>query len=384
ILMIIVLSSILSCGPSSDDPATQTSSVEGEIVQLVNHITQAESDEQRRDAINEVVEQGRSLGLLDDNGNQFNPNVPDDAISLTPEDIASFSTFVEIGQYSTIGDMVDYLAETGVVLSSTGAVITLVDFLPDLQEYIDWSFENSDHTDSQLGILLASGADMQTPPSAPVIESSTQISPMAGVLMLGDILIGTGDEKETTSRNWFGKAAYAADVQQTAIRIQGLITKIESGLKPAQSTISFLRKAGELTGFLEESKEPPQEIKVPDIAKKIIGAFALGSHFAVRMHSFKAVSSTATKDYPILKSFEIDQIGESNVVILSLVLVSSDKSAPVTILEDEIPIMYSVRLLSPGETGVGTDLYPDANAILSPYGIIASTASWILRRQTTR
>ena len=371
---VILLPNLLSCG-SSDGNDSQSLSSEGEIINLINRISESNSSEKRIETINEVIQHGRSLGLLGENGEQLNPNVSDDAISLTPEDIVSFSTFVEIGHYSTIGDLIDYLAETGIVLSKTGTVINPADFLPDLQEYVDWSFRNGDDSDSQLGILIGSGPEMVIPAEAPEIETGTQISPMAAVMMLGDILIGTEDNIEKPSAGLFTKVAHAAEVKETAERIKGLITQIESMAKPANFTLSFLHKAGKLTGLIEDIKEPAPQIKIPDAAKKIIGAFALGSHFAVRLHILEPGSSPKPEDIPILKSFELDQAGNSRIIIATLVLVSSDENAPVVLVDDQIPIVFSLRLLSPFETGVGTDLYPDANAVLAGSNYIEASAA---------
>ncbi|UCC17172.1 MAG: hypothetical protein JSU58_01090, partial [Dehalococcoidales bacterium] len=324
-----------------------------------------------------MAQHGRSLGLLDENGKQLNPNVSDDAISLTPEDIASFSTFVEIGHYSTVGDVIDYLAEVGVVLSEVDTVINPTDFLPDLQEYVDWSFRNGDDPDSQLGILLGSGPQMVLPADPPEMQTSTQISPMAAVMMLGDILIGTEDNVEKPSAGLFTKVAHAADIQETAKRIKGLITQIQYLTKPANLTMSMIQDAGKIMGFVKKSDKPPPQIEIPDAAKKIIGAFALGSHFAVRLSGLEAGKSTAPKDIPILKSFDLEALGQigSQIIIASLVLVSSDENAPVVLVDDQIPIVYSLRLLSPFETGAGTDLYPDANAILIRGQLMQETAA---------
>ena len=375
IISIVILSlNILSCGSPDGNDNDQPFSGEGERFDLIDRISESTSAEKRIEAINEVVQQGRSLGLLDANGNQLNTNVSDDAISLTPEDIASFSTFVEIGHYSTVGGVIDYLAEVGVVLSETGAVINPTDFLPDLQDYVDWSFRNGDDPDSQLGIMLGSGPEMVLLADPPEMQTSTQISPMAAVMMLGDILIGTEDNGEKPSAGLFTKVAHAADVKGVAMKIQGLITKIESGLKPTNATISFFGKVGEKYGILEKGTTDNFNIKVPDVVKQIIGAFAVSSHFAVRLYAFKP-GTLKTKDMSYLKSFEIDQINEAQAIIPALVLVSGDRSAPVTVVEDEIPIMYTIRLLSPYEPGVGTDLYPDANGVIDPYEIIASTTA---------
>ena len=362
--------------PDITSPDGDSSGPVGETAELIMDISQSDSDEEREEAVKEIVSRGHSLGLLDEDGVQLNPHVPEDAISLTPDDIAAMSAFVEIGHFRTIGSVVDYLAEAGVVLGSTGEVITFEDLLPDLQKYVNWSFANPDDPDNQLGLLLASGPELITPDSAPVIEATTQISPMAAILMLGDILIGVEEfNSAEVTGNWFTDVAYADDLQETAKRIQGYITKIETFAKPAQATLNFFRKGSEILGFSEPSKEPPKEIKIPEIAKQLIAAFAMGNHFAVRI---KDPVTASVENMPIVKSIDLAQVGDSEKLFLSVELIApkgsqgSNKKIDIT---DDIPVMYTLRLLSPNETGYGAPLYPDADAILSPSGLIATTGA---------
>ena len=372
-LVCLLAFSVFGCGSDSDTSVPGTSGLVGESAELIMDISQADSTVQREEAVEEVISRGSSLGLIDEDGRQVNPNVSEDAISLTPDDITALAYFVEIGHYRTLGSIIDYLAEAGVILSSTGMIITFEDLLPDLQEYVNWSFSNADDAGSQLGIMLASGPYLETPASPPAIEPSTQISPMSAVLMLGDILVGVENQTaEGVSGNWFIGVAHAADLQETAKRIQGLITEIEKILKPVGTTIDFFKKAGEKLGWVEPSTEPPIELKIPDVAKQLIGAFAAGNHFAVRV---KTATSMSAADLSVVKSIELDATGDSTTLFLSVELIGSGKNQGGDSITGDIPVLYTLRLLSPNESGSGVPLYPDADATLSSTGGITTTGA---------
>jgi hypothetical protein len=361
---------VSGCGSVPDTSVPATSGLVGKSAELIMDISQADSTAQREEAIQEVISRGSSLGLIDEDGRQANPNALENAISLTPDDITALAYFAEIGHYRTLGSIIDYLAEAGVTLSSTGRVVTFNDLLPDLQKYVNWSFHNADEADSQLGILLASGPYLETPTSPPAFEPTTQISPMAAILMLGDILVGVEDgTAEGVASNWFTKVAYAADLQETAKRIQGLITEVEKLLKPAGATVNFFKKAGETLGWVEPSTAPPIELKIPDVAKKLIGAFAAGNHFAVRVKTPGSMSA----DLSVAKSIELDAISDSIALFLSVELIGSGKNQGS--ITGDIPVLYTLRLLSPNESGSGVPLYPDADAILSPASAITTTGA---------
>ena len=371
LLICLLALSVFGCGSAPDTSVPGTSGLVGEIAELIMDISGADSTVEREEAVQEVISRGSSLGLIDEDGRQVNPNVSEDAISLTPDDITALAYFVEIGHYRTLGSIIDYLAEAGVTLSSTGRIVTFNDLLPDLQKYVYWSFDNADDADSQLGIMLASGPSLETPASPPAIEPTTQISPMAAILMLGDILVGVEDRTaEGVSGNWFIGVAHAADLQETAKRILGLITEVEKLLKPAEVTVDFFKKAGETLGWVEPSTEPAIELKIPDVAKKLIGAFAAGNHFAVRV---KTSTSMSAADLSVAKSIELDATGDSTTLFLSVELIGSGKNQGS--ITGDIPILYTLRLLSPNESGSGVPLYPDADAILSPAGGITTTGA---------
>ncbi|MBN2075251.1 MAG: hypothetical protein JW762_06845 [Dehalococcoidales bacterium] len=364
---------LLSCSSSSDDTLGSDGIDQSKTARLVSGIVQTNSIEERVEAINKIVNQGYSLGLLDEKGNQLNDNVAEDAVSLTPDDITAFASFVDDGRYNTVGNVVDYLAEVGVVLVETGEIITTEDFLPDLQTYVDWSFAHSDDPDSQLGILLASGPSMEPPALPPDISTETQISPMAAVLMLGDVLIGK-PEADAIVTTPFMKKAYAAEIQQTAANILGLITKIESTLssKPVASTAEFFVNIGKKIGWVEKDTKNPLKIEIPTMVKKIISAFAFGNHFAVRMRT--ATTSANPQNFPVVTSVKLNGLDDSIPINMALVLAPPGYTPGAkSQVINNIPVVYTARLLSPNETGVGRDLYPDANAIMVQATELAAT-----------
>jgi hypothetical protein len=64
-ITIILIFSGLSCGGTGKNP----------IEQLINRVSTAKDDNQRKTALEKVITSGYSLGLLDENGKQLNPNV---------------------------------------------------------------------------------------------------------------------------------------------------------------------------------------------------------------------------------------------------------------------------------------------------------------------
>lgn len=373
LLIVLTALPLLSCGSSPVEPTGPSGVDIGEIVQLVSDIARADSVDDRAEAINAVVKQGLSLGLFDENGNQLNENVAADAVSLTPEDVSAFAAFVDDGRYQTVGNVVDYLSELGVVLVDTSEIITTGDLLPDLQQYVNWSFAHPDDPESQLGILLASGPGMEPPTSTPQMTAETQISPLASVLMLGDILIGKPDE-DITAMNPFVKKACAADIQKTAVRIMGLITKIESTLssEAGQFLAGLATDLGKRLNLVK--KDANLKIEVPALAKKIISAFAFGNYFQVRMRTVTDTSISSL--WPVDKSLLLDAIDPGYLInpVLVLAPASANEGDHYEIMQ-EVPVVFTARLLSANEDGTGKDLFPDANAVLAPGNAICKTAA---------
>jgi len=151
------------------------------------------SEEEAGMAVQSAVFQSYSLGLLDAQGNQLNPHVPRDAVSLTPDDLRAHTRLVAGGSFRTIADVIDFLASFDVRLSATGRTIAVDDVLPDLQRYVTWSFAHRDDPRSGLGVLLGSGPVLDTPEGAPEMAGTTPISSVASLMMLADMLSGVAD-----------------------------------------------------------------------------------------------------------------------------------------------------------------------------------------------
>jgi hypothetical protein len=338
--VILVFTSI-SCGGGSSSPAVTTASTLKSLqVQLITNVSLATNDAERRTALEKVIAAGFSLGITDDKGNQLNLNVTKDAFSLASGDVTLLNYLTAEGQGRTIGSVIDYMAGAGVVLSSTKQLITFNDFLPDLQKYINWSFQNLDNPKAALGILLSSGCDMKTPVSPPAFTENTLISPTAGIMMLADILIGVPTPVKTSSRGLAKNAVYAADVQGTASAIQGLLTIIEP----------LLDKNG---------------IAIPEYAKKLIASFAAGNHFAVRIVD---TMSLANRVPVVVRQIQMGaRKGQTEALAAVVVLVPSGE------ILQEIPVNFNINLLSSasGAGGAAVNLYPDADAILYTEGVIA-------------
>jgi len=336
----ILIFTQISCGGSSGTPSkTIPSGTEDSLVQLINGVTAATNDIERSTALEKVVATGQSLGIVDENGNQLNPNVAKDAVSLTPGDVAALNYLATEGQGRTIGSIVDYLASVGVVLSSTQKVITFNDLLPDLQKYVNWSFQNRNDPKASLGILLASGADMKIPNSPPTFNESTLISPTVSLMMLSDILLGVPQPVETSSRGFLGsKVCAASELEEVAGIIQGNLTLVEGMLK----------------GF---------NISIPEYAKQLIAAFAAGNRLKVRIvyPYTEGDSGKAT----VVKSMRLAALkGQTEYLTAMVVLIPSGE------ILQEIPVTYNLNLISTesGFSAAAQNLYPDADAILFSEG----------------
>jgi hypothetical protein len=305
---------------------------------LIVNVTQAEDDAKRIQSLEKLVISGCPLGVINEAGKQLNSNVTKDAASLTEDDVKALSYLTAEKQGRTIGSVVDYLAGCGVTLAATGNVINLKDFLPDLQRYVNLSFQHPGDSKAVLGLLLASGLDMQTPASPPVFNGNTLISSTAAVMMVGDILLGVPESKKVSSHGLIRKAVYAAEPQDTAKKIQGNITLIESVLK------TFNNKP------------------VPQAARQIIAAFAAGNRFSVRLVFSKYPNSS---QIPAIRHINLasSEAGKSDIGGDKLRAVV--KLIPSGEILKQVPVTFNLNLITPG-TGLASDtLYPDANAFMT-------------------
>ena len=170
-------------GPPTGLPTVAPAPVEG-----------APSEAEARMAVEAMSNQSFSLGLVDEAGNQLNPNVPQDAISLRPADLDAHAKLIAVGSYRTIAYVVEFLAGLDLRLARTGRTITVEDLLPDLQSYVNWSFAHRDDPRSALGLQLATGPDLTMPEAPPQMSGETQISPAAALMLVADILMGVPEQ----------------------------------------------------------------------------------------------------------------------------------------------------------------------------------------------
>lgn len=322
---------------------------------LIVSISQAPTVVERQAAIQKVLCNSLSLGFVDANGNQLNPNVQDGNASLTVNDLSALSYFISEAQGYTINDIVDFLADFGILLSSTSEAITIEGILPDIQKYVDWSYSHRDDARSLLGLALASGPDMQVAGAPPKFSGDTRISTLAGLMMLADILVGIPRSKQVATIN-SGNIAYAAgNDQEMTLKAQGLITKIEASPQYKSLWDEYVvRKA---------SQGQTVQINVPDTIKTIIASFAAGNQFAVRLYWIKR-----TEEFSIVKSLELFQDP------IPYVPVPSDEApywlAPaITVVpsgnwDQNLPVTYSLNLISPTSIiDQSAPLFADADAI---------------------
>ncbi|MCP4613076.1 MAG: hypothetical protein GY845_30655 [Planctomycetes bacterium] len=368
-LIISMLTTVLACGgggdsstPASDNPesastaseantqntsASATSFMESVQAQKISDISHTVFEEERIPAIEEIVCQGFTLGLVDENSNQLNPNVPAYALSLYPEDVAAHAAMVSGGNYRTVGYVVHTLVETEVVLASTDEVITLEDFLLDLQAYVDWSFANPDDPESNLGLLIGSGCELEVPTSAPTIDGDTMISPLASLMMMSDILLGIEEESPTQNEDdviskvlsVFSDDAYAEKSKD----IKGFITRI----KPLM---------GELLELVDSDKWKKRAIQ-------ILTMFESNNRFAVRMVEKNSIDAWDASYDGVAHVIDLNTVNSPEDIYAFLIVYSQQTNdAPFEVVKG-VPASFDFVLTSPNAE-LGDPLYDDADAQL--------------------
>jgi len=349
LVMFAIISSSVSCGGGF---STGPQNLPG---QLVVNISQAKTDAERQTAIQKVLCNSFSLGFVDENGNQLNPNVQDGSTSLTANDLAALSYFISEAQGYTINDIVDFLAAAGILLSSTKEAITTDGILPDIQKYVDWSYVHRDDTRSLLGLVLASGPDMQVVGASPKFGGDTRISTAAGLMMLADILAGVTENKQVVAKHSRNIAnAAETDIQEFVLKAQGLITKIETG--------SEFKSLWDKIAVKKAAQGQTAQIKVPDAIKTMVAAFAAGNQFAVRLELWKSLDERyVVKSVELLKTpITFDRsLGAPLFLAPMLTLVPSGSVVM------NVPTTFSLNLLSYGSSIIdqSAPLFPDADAI---------------------
>jgi hypothetical protein len=351
LVLVAVLSTGAGCGkkgtastPASPDKPPVQSYSGG----LVTAVANAGTEQKRIEAVEEVVSQGFSLGLLDEKGKQLNKNVPENAVSLGPVSVANYANLANGSYFRTVEYVVGFLADAGVQLESTGATITVKDFLLELQAYVNRSFIYPDDPKSVLGMMIASGVDMKVPASAPTITGQTTISPLCSLMIMGDVLIGIeGGEKETSAakNSWFTKKALADTGSDKVVQnIKGLITTI----KPLLSLVGSL---------------------LPGKAQNMIAAFEICDRLSVRMWEVPASSmvgydwpTKVSATLPVAKNLKLEKGKKESVTVLGGVgIMSGVIGNPPETLEG-VQTAYRFQLLSTDEQGFGVTLYDDADA----------------------
>ena len=334
--------------------ATSESIKSGRAFKPIAALSHAGSESEAREAVKNILQQSFSLGVTDEAGNQLNPNVPEDAVSLTPEDIATYAVLSAGGHYRTIDYVVDFLADAGVKLESTGRTITTEDLLPDLQEYVDWSYSHPDDPKSSLGLLLASGSELELPEARKKIEGSTRISSLASLLMLADILIGVEQEAPVKSASLAlnqvvsAQDSEEADKKESIGRVKGLITLTEAALN------SDLVKGFSAVFLSKEREEQITQIKkYLAVVRGLIAVYEVCDHFAVRI---------VNPDGSRANFIELDRKGEKQSlegVVVALVPREGEKAIT------GIPASFYFHLMSTYRVTSGHPLYEDADAVLA-------------------
>jgi len=301
--------------------------------QLIAGVAAARTEAERRVALERLIAQGYSLGVLDERGNQLNRNVEADAASLNADDLAALSWLTAEGYSRPIGSVVDFLAAAGVTLASTGNVITFQDFLPDLQRYVDWSFQNRGDPRAALGLLLASGPEMRVPASPPIFTQWTPVSPAASMLMLADVLLGVKKPAQKQASGWFGSTAYAAE-ELGAAEIQGLLTRIAPILNGSA-------------------------VKVAESDERLLAGFRAGNRFAVRLLAPDFTAGAGENVFKQCRDLELPG-GKYRAWAMAMVV-----QLPSGKLLQEVSVQFTLNLISAFDKGFGVGpLYPDADLVL--------------------
>lgn len=326
-------------GPSTIPSANQKST--DQPGQLIQALASADTADKRQQAVQTLVQSGLSLGLIDDSGRQLNTQTPDALVSMGPLAVEVYAMLAADGAGRQLGSIIDFLKASGVVLHATQKAIDASSLLPDIQKYVDWSFKNKNDPKATLGLLLASGPTMQIPNSAPKLSAETWVSPLAGILLMADILIGvpadTPAKADTGSRFslaklWSAQPVAASGLQETAKTLQGLITIISPML--------------------------PKETKIPEVVHTILAAFALGDRVVLRTVD---PASLNLDPMPDIRKIELKPKLNQGVQLVPVVMLIPSRK----ILQG-VEITVTVDLVAPSRalgSAAGT-LYPDADATL--------------------
>lgn len=221
----LVLMLVVSCGGGGGDGGGDDNGTASEVSdasQLMDDFNHAALNEDKVKALTRIAGRCESIGIIDQDSTLLNSVPPQIDISLDQDDMRAYASSISAGHYRTLGSIIEFLADMGVVLSSTDALISFEDVQQDIQDYVNWSFANQDDPAGTLGLLIASGTAMALPDSPPVIAKSTRVNLFTAMLIVGDILIGVdGPQPQALNR---------AGLSDTAESILGLLVQIEPEL----------------------------------------------------------------------------------------------------------------------------------------------------------
>jgi len=146
ISLLIMTPLFVSCGSSGSGGEEENGQVTDlpEIVKMINAYSDATTESEKTKALQNIAISSPSLGVLDVDGNQLNPDAKNTDINMTQIDMDLYVSLIDEGYYRTVGEVIDFLKEAGIVLKATGEAITFEDVQQDIQSYVNWSFANAD------------------------------------------------------------------------------------------------------------------------------------------------------------------------------------------------------------------------------------------------
>lgn len=290
------------------------------------------------------MKSGFSLGLLDSDGQQMNTHIPGPPVSMGPADVTVYAMLASDAASRRLGSIIDFLNASGVVLNKTQQVIRADSLLPDIQEYVDWSFQNRNDPKATLGLLLAAGPTMILPESAPSMSQESRVSPLAGILLMADILIGVPENVHTktdTDKHFsqaklsLDQSSQVSDTQNTAQALQGLVTAVSPFL--------------------------PGNLRIPDVVNTILAAFALGDRIVLRTVDPADIMQDPMQD---IRQIELQATLNQGVQLVPVAML-----IPSRIILQGVQMDYTIDLVSPSRAmgSAAGSLYSDADAQLQSF-----------------
>ena len=340
-------------------------------------LAQASTLEATAEAIRAVIQGSLSLRLADD------PSPPSRAVPVSPGDVVALAYLEHEAHATPVYSLVEFLAAAGVTLEDEASPLTSAQLLPHLQNQVDWSYDNPQDERALLGVMLATAPGAAGPPaSAPSFTTETLLSPTAALMLMADILIGVSPEDHIGVFPVGGRIAHAAT--PTSDRVQGLIFRTRQVL---------MRPGGS------------------PYMHALLGAYALGNRFAVRLlvdDYYRVTDSlqdggltwrstrAGLKALPVAKTVTLDRTRRELVLVAVTALLPTRESSfaergavlPGGMILEALPVKYDFRLISEATLGLAEPLCEDADVTMlfadEVYFTDASvhpwtpTADWVL------